>query len=124
LQGGFTVTSSDWKKRGLATLAPAECLKRPRMPNVKKTLSADGYKELNDKLDIIILQQKNIEIKDAQREHYFTDIDKIKETIDGNGKPGFNAIRDRVLSWDAKINSLSLLVLGDIVFRVITMIYK
>lgn len=94
------------------------------MPNVKKTLSADEYKELNDKLDIIILQQKNIEIKDAQREHYFTDIDKIKETIDGNGKPGFNAIRDRVLSWDAKINSLSLLVLGDIVFRVITMIYK
>jgi len=90
------------------------------MPNVKKTLSADEYKELNEKLDIIILQQ---EIKDAQHEHYFTDIDKLKETINGNGKPGFNAIRDRVLSWDAKLNSLFLLVMGDIVFRVITMIY-
>jgi len=93
------------------------------MPNVKKTLSAEEYKELSDKLDIIILQQKNSEIKDAQHEHYFSDIDKLKETINGNGKPGFNAIRDRVLSWDAKLNSLFLLVMGDIVFRVITMIY-
>lgn len=93
------------------------------MPNVNKSISCEEVKALNDKLDIIILQQKNLEIKEAQREHYFADIDKIRETIEGNGKPGWIAIRDKVLSWDSKITGLSMLVLGDIVFRVITMVY-
>jgi len=75
-------------------------------------------------MDIVILQQKNSEIKEAQREHYFTDIDKLKETINGNGKPGFNAIRDKVLSWDTKLTGLSMLVLGDIVLRAVTLIYS
>lgn len=96
---------------------------RGHMPNVK-TISSEELKALNDKLDIIILQQKSFEIKEAQREHYFTDIDKIRETIEGNGKPGWVAIRDKVLSWDSKITALSMLVMGDIVFRFITMIYK
>ena len=93
------------------------------MPSVNKSIPSEELKAFSDKLDIIILQQKNLEIKDAQREHYFTDIDKIKEAIDGNGKPGFNAIRDKVLSWDSKLTGLSMLVMGDIVFRVFTMIY-
>jgi len=86
------------------------------MPSVYKSIPSEELKAFSDKLDIIIF-------KDAQREHYFTDIDKIKEAIDGNGKPGFNAIRDKVLSWDSKLTGLSMLVMGDIVFRVITMIY-
>jgi len=119
------VTSSDWKKRGLATLAPAEYLKESYMPNTKQTVSvsAQEFQELNEKLDLLIKRQNDNEVNAAARAHLDEDIIKIKENIEGNGKPGFNAIRDRVLSWDAKLNSLFLLVMGDIVFRVITMIY-
>jgi len=115
----------DWKKRGLETLAPAVNLKEPYMPNTKQTVSvsAEEFKKLNDKLDLLIERQKDNEIKAASRAHLDGDIIEVKKLIDGNGKPGFNAIRDRVLSWDAKLNSLFLLVMGDIVFRVITMIY-
>ena len=113
----------DWINAGSGKPTPRRIYRGRVMPNVQKP-TAEDYKMLNDKLDIIILQQKNSEIKDAQREHYFTDLEKMKETIEGNGKPGFVAIRDKVLSWDSKLTSLSLLVLGDIVFRVFTLIYS
>jgi len=115
----------DWKKRGLATLAPAVNLKESYMPNTKQTVSvsAQEFQKLNEKLDLLIKRQNDNEINAAARAHLDEDIIKIKENIEGNGKPGFNAIRDRVLSWDTKLNSLFLLVMGDIVFRVITTIY-
>ena len=46
-------------------------------------------------------------------------IQDIKDQLDGNGKPGFKAIRDKVLSWEAKLNALGIAVIIDIVIRVI-----
>lgn len=92
------------------------------MPNVQKP-TAEDYKMLSDKLDIIIEQQKNQQVQEAKREHFFADLEKLKEVIEGNGKPGFVAIRDKVIAWDARLTSLSVLVLGDIVFRALTLIY-
>lgn len=96
------------------------------MPNPKQTVSVSvqEFQKLNDKLDLLIERQKNNEIAAASRAHLDGDIVEVKKLIEGNGKPGFNAIRDRVLSWDAKLTSLSMLVLGDIVFRVFTLIYS
>ena len=39
--------------------------------------------------------------------------------LTGNGKPGFMAIRDKVLSWEIKSNAILLLVIGDIIVRLI-----
>ena len=96
------------------------------MPNTKQTVSVSvqEFQKLNDKLDLLIERQKNNEIAAAARAYLDGDIVEVKKLIEGNGKPGFNAIRDRVLSWDAKLTSLSMLVLGDIVFRVFTLIYS
>lgn len=55
----------------------------------------------------------------AERRHLDEDIKTIKHELDGNGKPGWKSIRDKVLSWEVKVNVIILAVLGDLVFRVI-----
>ena len=55
----------------------------------------------------------------AERKHYDETVETLKEKVDGNGKPGFVAIRDKVLAWENKINAGIMLVVGDILVRII-----
>lgn len=58
----------------------------------------------------------------AKRQHIDEEFHTLKQDynaqMNGNGKPGLKSIRDKVLSWEGKINAIILLVLGDVVMRV------
>lgn len=79
-----------------------------------KTKQDKNYEEIKKEL---------IEIKQllAERRHLDEDIKSIKQELEGNGKPGWKTIRDKVLSWEVKVNALILAVAGDVVFRVIVL---
>lgn len=61
------------------------------------------------------------EIKEllARREHLDVAIQDMKHDFEGNGKPGFRAMRDKFMSWEGKINAIMMLVIGDIVVRLV-----
>jgi hypothetical protein len=40
--------------------------------------------------------------------------------VKGNGKPGFAAIRDKVLSFEGKINMIGIAIVVDIVTRLLS----
>ena len=93
---------------------------------VKKT----GYEEvallLGEIRDAQIEIQKKVDALEStldKREH----IDKIvyenRLLLSGNGKPGFTAIRDKVMNWDGKFTALSLLVLGNIIVQIIVKVF-
>lgn len=67
------------------------------------------------------IQAKLNEISEmlARREHIDTDFQVLKKELEGNGKPGYKQIRDKVIGWETKINSIIVLIFGDIVVRVI-----
>jgi len=79
-----------------------------------KTKQDRNYEEIKNEL---------IEIKQllAERRHLDDEIKTMKRELDGNGKPGWKTIRDKVLSWEVKVNALILAVAGDVVFRVIVL---
>lgn len=82
------------------------------MATTRKTKEQLNYEEIKQQLD---------EIKQllARREHLDTDIQSIKHEFDGNGKPGFRTLRDKIINWEGKINAIIMLVIGDIVVRLI-----
>jgi len=55
----------------------------------------------------------------AERGYLDEELKTIKHDLEGNGKPGWKAIRDKVLSWEVKVNGIMLAVIGDVVFRVV-----
>jgi hypothetical protein len=57
----------------------------------------------------------------AARQHIDEKVLHHEEAIKGNGKPGLFQIRDKVMSWEMKINALILAVAGDVIFRIITL---
>ena len=57
-------------------------------------------------------------------DEFFENIQDIREMLEGNGKPGFKAIRDKVLSWENKFNALGLAVIIDIIVRVVSSVYR
>ena len=71
---------------------------------------------------IISLQSKMVTVeafealKIKQGEHDEI-IKEHAELMNGNGKPGFKSIRDKVLSWENKINAVTLLIVGDVALR-------
>lgn len=67
------------------------------------------------------IQAKLNEISEmlARREHIDADFQLLKKELEGNGKPGYKQIRDKVIGWETKINSIIVLIFGDIVVRVI-----
>lgn len=67
------------------------------------------------------IQAKLNEISEmlARREHIDADFQLLKRELEGNGKPGYKQIRDKVTGWETKINSIMILIFGDIVVRVI-----
>ena len=55
----------------------------------------------------------------AERRHYDQAVEKHTELLDGNGRPGFKVIRDKVMQWDNKINAVILVIIGDVAVRLI-----
>lgn len=88
----------------------------------KKTGYAEVAFLLNEIRDAQIAMKKQVDALEStldKREH----IDKIvyenRLLLSGNGKPGFAAIRDKVMNWDGKFTALSLLVIGNIVVSIL-----
>ena len=77
-----------------------------------KTRQDKNYEE-------IIKELSEIKQMLAERKHLDEDVVNIKHELEGNGKPGWKTIRDKVSSWEVKVNALLLAVAGDIIFRVI-----
>ena len=69
--------------------------------------------------DEIKLQLQEIKELLARREHLDVAIQEMKHEFEGNGKPGFRALRDKFMGWEGKINAIIMLVIGDIVVRLI-----
>lgn len=69
--------------------------------------------------DEIIKDLAEIKKMLSERKHLDEVILDIKHELEGNGKPGWKAIRDKVLSWEIKVNAIMLAVLGDVVFRIV-----
>ena len=78
----------------------------------RKTKQEISYDEIKKEL---------AEIKDmlARREHLDEEVKTMKKDFEGNGKPGFKALRDKLLSWELKVNTITIAVIGDVVFRII-----
>ena len=79
-----------------------------------KTRQDKNYEE-------IIKELSEIKKMLAERKHLDEDVVNIKHELDGNGKPGWKTIRDKVLSWEVKVNALILAVAGDVIFRIIVL---
>lgn len=67
--------------------------------------------EIGEKVD-------NLKAKIDKREYLDGVVLDTQDLMNGNGKPGFKAIRDKVMSWESKFNTLSLLVAGDIIMQI------
>jgi len=76
-------------------------------------------KTQSDKLDQIMEKVSEIQKELLERKHFDQKTLVHEEMLLGNGKPGFQNIRDKVLSWDAKGTAILILVLGDIILRII-----
>lgn len=81
---------------------------------VKKSKQEESYEEIKKEL-------ADIKQMLAERRHLDDVVKDIKHELDGNSKPGWKTIRDKVISWEVKVNALILAVAGDIVFRVIVL---
>jgi hypothetical protein len=84
---------------------------------VKKTTDDERY-------ELILAEIQAIKNSLAERRHIDTKVMEQGELIKGNGKPGFIAIRDKVLAWEMKLNALSVAIIIDIVIRVVTSVYR
>jgi len=69
------------------------------------------------------IKQELADIKQMLAERKYIDeaVQTIKHDLDGNGKPGWKTIRDKVLSWEVKVNAIMLAVIGDVIFRLVIM---
>ncbi len=81
---------------------------------VKKSKQEESYEEIKKEL-------ADIKQMLAERRHLDDTVKDIKHELDGNGKPGWKTIRDKVLSWEVKVNALILAVAGDVIFRIIVL---
>ena len=91
------------------------------MPRADKNivLTQEQYDGLIQRLDDLSKGQAEIKLELASRKDIDETVSKDHELLLGNGKPGFVAIRDKVLGWETKINAITLLVLGDVVIRLV-----
>ena len=94
---------------------------------VKKT----GYEEvallLGEIRDAQIEIGKKVDALESafdKRAHIDNMVYENRVLLGGNGKPGFAAIRDKVMNWDGKFTALSLLVIGNIVVSIIVKVYS
>ncbi len=80
----------------------------------RKTKQEVSYDEIKQEL-------ASIKQMLAERKHLDEAVQEIKHDLEGNGKPGWKAIRDKVLSWEVKVNAIMLAVIGDVIFRLVIM---
>lgn len=87
----------------------------------KSTISIEmvHYSEILKRLEDLSERVEAMQTELAARKHLDEMVLKDHEQIVGNGKPGFYQIRDKVLSWDNKINTIGLLVVGNILWQII-----
>ena len=69
--------------------------------------------------DEIFNKLVEIEKKLAARAHFDTMTQEDRDLLDGNGKLGFRAVRDKVEKWDLTINGLIVLIIGDVILRTV-----
>ena len=81
---------------------------------VKKSKQEESYEEIKREL-------ADIKQMLAERRHLDDAVKDIKHELDGNGKPGWKTIRDKVSSWELKVNARILAVAGDVIFRIIVL---
>jgi len=82
-----------------------------------KSKQEESYEEI--KIELADIKQML-----AERRHLDDVVKDIKHELDGNGKPGWKTIRDKVSSWELKVNALILAVAGDVIFRIIVLATK
>ena len=75
--------------------------------------------QTKSKQDQILAEIGQIKSTLLKREHLDQDLVEMKKTFDGNGKPGFKDIRDKVMSWNNKINAVVIAVVIDIIIQVV-----
>ena len=92
----------------------------PQTTKAQIVLTQEQYEDLIRKLDELGKVQNEIKLDLAARKHIDEKVDETAKLIAGNGKPGFVAIRDKVMAWEVKINAIALLVLGDLVMRIVS----
>ena len=76
-------------------------------------------RKVTTKHDEIMEKLEQIQKELAERRHLDNLVLEHKELLSGNHKPGFQAIRDKVLSWDNKVTAIILVIVGDIAVRVV-----
>ena len=81
----------------------------------RKTKQEISYDEIKQELS-------SIKQMLAERKHLDEAVQEIKHDLEGNRKPGWKAIRDKVLSWEVKANAIILAIAGDVVFRIVVMV--
>lgn len=90
------------------------------MPRAKTiTVSTEQYKEILKRLDELSENVESLQRALLERRHLDEIIAKHEEMLMGNGKPGWYVIRDKVLSWDNKINGVIVAVSINIIWQVI-----
>ena len=91
------------------------------MPVKQKKISIESahYVEILTRLENLSSRVEEMQRDLLSRKHLDEKIAHHEEMFIGNGKPGWHVIRDKVLSWDSKMNALTLLVAGNIIWQII-----
>ena len=89
------------------------------MPRKPVTLSSEHYQDIVSRLDSLQVSVSSITTGMAVVETKVGKVEKHDEMLAGNGKPGFLAIRDKVINWEAKGNAIFFLIAGDVILRVL-----
>lgn len=94
------------------------------LPYVGIGTAQDGYNFNEGKVSYDEIKQELAEIKNMLAERKYIDeaVQVIKHDLEGNGKPGWKTIRDKVLSWEVKANAIILAIAGDVIFRIVVMV--
>lgn len=89
------------------------------MPRKPITISSEHYQDIVARLDSLQKTASDITTGMAVMETKVGKVEKHDEMLAGNGKPGFLAIRDKVLNWEAKGSAIFFLIVGDVILRVL-----
>lgn len=77
------------------------------------------HEEVMQVLKEIKTEQELVRTELSERRYLDAKTKDHDELINGNGKPGLRQIRDMVLSWQTKINGITLLIIGDIILQIV-----
>lgn len=76
-------------------------------------------KNTPERLDEIMHEIGTLKQMLAERQHLDSKTLQHEELMNGNGKPGFKQIRDKISAWEVRINAIILIIFGDLFVRVI-----